>query len=295
MFRGFGPLAVLLLAAFTAGPAVPQDLSHSQLMQLIPEPLPAGAALQGNPSFYSPDNLFQYMDGAADLFVLYGVRTLMHLDLRAGSVDVTVDIFDMGSPDTAFGMYAAERSSGYQFIPMGAEGYRDAGIINFLQDRYYMKLAGFGNGADAVLTPLAHALSAKIGTNPSLPALLARLPQENRKAHSEQYMPKDPLGHPFLGPAYLARYISDGEESQLYVTLARDAADAQQRLRQLAENFVKTGRCEAAPDLGPGAIRASNSFEGRVMAQTEGRYLILLVHPSSGGAALLKRAAESLD
>jgi hypothetical protein len=235
------------------------------------------------------------MDGGADVFVLYGVRTLLHLDARDRSVDVTVDVFDMGSLDAAFGMYAAERAPDYHFISIGAEAYQNTGILNFVQDRYYVKLAGFGEGADAALETWARMFSARIGTNPALPALLALLPAEGRKPHSEQYIPNDPLGHPFLGPAYVAAYTVGEAESKLYLTLARDDADAHQRLKQLQEHFVSTGQCTPAPDLTPGAIRGQNSFEGTVIARTAGRYLLVLLNPVSGSERILTRAADNLN
>ena len=298
MARSFSFLLILVLTsvgAFAAKRTVHDDSNRQEMLKLIAEPLPSGAVPQAPASFYGPDNLYQYMDGGADIFVLYGVRTLLHQECRVKKVDVTVDIFNMGSPDTAFGMYAAERSPTYHFVTIGAEGYQNEGILNFLQDRYYVKLAGFGAGADAVLAAFARALSARIGANPALPALLARLPSENRKPHSEQYMPNDPLGHPFLGPAYVAAYTAGDLESKLFVTLARDEADAQQRFKQLQEHFSKTGKCKAAPELGQGVVRASNSFEGTVIAQMKGRYLFLLVNPAAGGEQLLSVAVATLE
>ncbi len=270
------------------------DPSRHELLKLIPVPVPAGAVAQGSATFYGPDNLYEYMDGGADIFVLYGVRTLLHQEFRTKEIDVTVDIFDMGSPETAFGMYAAERSPSCHFVSIGTEGYQDKGVLTFFRDRYYLKLAGFGAGADPVLEAFARALSSKIGGNPAFPALLSRLPAEYRKPHSEQYMPNDPLGHPFLGPAYVVAYASGDQESKLYVTLARDEADAQQRLKQLEEHFRKTGESKPAPELGEGAIRASNSFEGQLVARTKGRYLVLLLNPGAGSEQLLKKTAEGL-
>lgn len=298
MLRSFSSLLILVLTSvgtFDAERTVEQDSSRQEMLKLIAEPLPAGAVAKHAPSFYGPDNLYAYMDGAADIFVLYGVHLLLHLDLRAKAADITVDVFDMGSPDTAFGMYAAERSPDFHFITIGAEGYQYPGMLNFLQDRYYVRLLGFGDGADPVLEMLARTLSARIGTNSAFPALLARLPAENRKPHSEQYMPTDPLGHPFLGPAYMVAYMLGDQESKLFVTLARDEADAQKRLKQLALHFAKTGQCRPAPELGEGAIRASNSFEGSVIAQTKGRYLVLLLNPGKGSEQLLRSTAAGLE
>jgi hypothetical protein len=302
MFHRLTLPSILLLATIAglaprfawAQGASRQDAGHKEMLKLLPDPLPAGAVMQGGVGFYIPDSLYQYMDGGADIFLLYGFRTLMHEDLKAGAVDVTVDVFDMGSPEAAFGMYAAERSPAYNFIAIGAEGYRNTGILNFLEDRYYVKLAGFGDGADSVLDALAHAISARIGGNPALPALLAMLPQEHRKPHSEQYMPNDPLGHPFLGPAFVVAYATGDHESKLFVTVARDETDARQRLKQLEEHFAKTGECKRAPEIADRAIRGSNSFEGSMVAQTKGRYLLLLLNPAAESEQILKSAADSL-
>jgi hypothetical protein len=299
MLRGRRSLLIFLLTTggivFPAIPTQAQDANHLEMLKLVAAPLPADAAAKNAASFYGPDNLYEYMDGAADIFVLYGVRSLLHLDLKAKAAEISVDVFDMGSPENAFAIYAAERSPDFHFLAIGAEGYQYEGMLNFLQDRYYVKLLGFGNGADANLETLARTLSARIGTNPGFPALLSRLPAENRKPHSEQYMPSDPLGHPFLGPAYIVGYKSGEQESKLLVTLARDQADAQQRLKQLEQSFTKTGQCQPAPELGADAIRASNSFEGSVIAQTKGRYLLLLLNPGKGSEQLLKDAVANLQ
>lgn len=287
-------VALVALGTLAIAQAQTQTQQYPELLRLIPEPPPAAAVPQGGASFYTPENLYQYMDGGADIFLLYGVRTLLHREFQVKTVDVTVDIFDMGSSDTAFGMYAAERSPDYRFVNIGAEGYRNEGILNFLQDRYYIKLAGFGDGADAVLDAFAHAISSQVGSNPAFPALLAELPSTNKKPHSEQFMPKDPLGHPFLSPAYVVAYAQGEQESKLFVTLARDAADSQRRLKELQQHFDKTGQCKSAPDIGEGAIRASNSFEGNVIAMSKGRYLALLLNPAAGGEQLLRSAVQNL-
>jgi hypothetical protein len=287
-----------VLAIAVAGIAVPlriaaQDAGRQEMSKLLPQPLPTGAVAQPV-SFYTPDNLYEYMDGGADIFLVYGVRQVLHLDLRIQKADLTLDIFDMGTPDTAFGMYAAERTADEPFLSIGLEGYKNKGALNFLEDRYYVKLTGFGEGADAALEPLARAVSARIGGRSAFPALLTRLPTEQRKPHSEQYMPNEPLGHAFLAPAYVATYTLGGEESKLYVTLARDEADAQQRFKQLEQHFTKTGQSKPAPEIGESAIKASNSFEGAVIAEASGRYLILLANPAAGADELLKKTASAL-
>lgn len=235
------------------------------------------------------------MDGGADAFLLYDVQTLLHQDLRAGKIDLSIDIFDMGTPENAFGIYASERAPWYYFIPIGTEAYRNEGILNFLQGRYYVKLSAFGEGSDSLLDQFARAVSAKIGAPGSFPDLLQQLPQTNLKRRSEQYLLKDPLGHPFLRPAYLATYNLDKQESTLLISIATNESEAQERLKKLDQHFRETGKSESAPELGAGAIRASNSFEGNLIAQTKGRYLVAVFNPVAGAAEILKQAVDRLE
>lgn len=59
-----------------------QDAGRDALRRLVSEPLPDGSIAQSSVSFYTSDNLYEYMDGGADIFVLYGVKTLLHLDAK---------------------------------------------------------------------------------------------------------------------------------------------------------------------------------------------------------------------
>jgi hypothetical protein len=267
---------------------------HPQLAKLLVEPLPGHPTPRGDSSFYKADTLYQYIDGAADVYLLYDFQILLHQDFKSGAAEVTVDIYDMGKPEDAFGIYSAERSPDYKYIPIGAEGYSSKGVLNFFQDRYYVKLAGSGTGADALLDQFAHTLSTRIGGTRTLPTVLSKLPPLHRVRHSERYIRKDPLGHAFLAPAYVVTYTATPKKGELLISVANDAAGAKLRLDQLAKHFKQTGECAPAPELGEGGIRAKNSFEGAVIARTQGRYVLVLLNAAQDGAALLKSAALSL-
>jgi len=270
------------------------DFAQKHLLSFVGKPLPGHPTAQGAPSFYGPDNLYQYLDGGADVYLLYDFQVLLHQDLKSGQAELTVDIFDLGNSEDAFGMYAAERAPGYNFLDIGIEAYRNEGILNFLQDRYYIKLAGFGPGSDDLLEQFARVLSERIAGTRAFPPLLEKIPQEHRVKHSEQFTRKDPLGHPFLSPAYVVSYKQGESESKLLISVAKDPAEAKTRLESLVKYFRESGKCEAAPDLGDGAIQASNTFEGSVIAVAQGRYLIVVVNPAGDAAALLKKTAQDL-
>ena len=267
---------------------------QEQLQRFVSTPLPGRAAADAPASFYRPDTLFQLIDGGADVYLLYDFQIMLHQNFKSGASEITVDIYDMGNPENAFGIYAAERSPSYKFFAIGAEGYRSKGILNFVQDHYYIKLAGSGTNTDLLLDQFANTLSQRIGGSRTLPALLRQLPQENRVAHSEQYIRKDPLGHAFLAPAYVASYSWGRQQSKLLISVANDVAGARSRLDQLTTHFKQSGECRPAPEAGPDAIQAKNSFEGRALAGTQGRYLIFLLNPQQDATQFVKNIAQSL-
>ena len=270
------------------------DAIQKRLRSFATDPLPNGVKREEAASFYKPDTLYEYIDGGADVYLLYDFQCLLHQNFKTGHGELTVDIYDLGKPENAFGIYSAERSPRYKFVTIGVEGYRSEGTLNFVQDRYYVKLAA--SGAGAALDPFARMLSRRIGGMARAPALLAKLPMERRVAHSEQYVRKDPLGHAFLAPAYLVGYTWAGkQESKLVLSVASDSAGAKARLDQFVKHFQQSGECTAEAGLGENGIRAKNSYEGRVIARTQGRYLIAIFNPPENGAEILKKTAQGLQ
>lgn len=302
--------ACLILATFPA--SIPSAMAQSdeprkasiaaidaavkqRLLATLPNPLPRQGKGDAAPSFYLSANLYEYMDGGADIYQLYDVETLLHWDLHTSAGDLTLDVFDMGTPENAFGMFSAESSPAYDFFPLGVAAYRNEGIINFAQDRYYVKLAAFGESSSGVLTEYATAISSRIGGNCELPAMLRKLPDAGRKPHTEQYIRKDPMGHPFLAPVYQAVYGSGKDERKLLLSVGKDATDAVARMKQLAEHFAKTGKWQAAAGYGEGAMRGTNSFEGTVVVRVKGRYVVMLLNPGTGGEAFFMDAVARVD
>ena len=89
-------------------------------------------------------------------------------------------------------------------------------------------------------------------------------------------------------------YGQGKQESKLLVSVANNAQEAKSRSEQLAKHFKQSGECSSAPELGEGGIRAKNTYEGRLIACTRGRYLIALLNPPENGAEMLKTVAQSL-
>jgi hypothetical protein len=55
------------------------------------------------------DNLFEYMDGNAEGYILYNFQAMHGVTCKKGEVTFVVDISDMGDADFAYGMFSANR------------------------------------------------------------------------------------------------------------------------------------------------------------------------------------------
>jgi hypothetical protein len=274
-------------------PAQVPASEKARLAKLLPAARGAGARAE-EPRFYAAD-LYQYIDGAAEAFHMYDLVAMVHREYKAGDAEITVDIYDVGEPINAFGIYSAERSPENRYIQAGAEGYIDEHVLNFLQGSFYVKLSAFSDkgSAQPAMRSFAGEISKRIGGGTALPAILETFPAAGRVARSEKYVKRAPLGHEFLAPACTADYRFAGKQSSLLISTSADAAQAKKKLELLKGYFAKSGKVAGEPAL-PGAWRGASSHEGETIFFARGRYTVLLLNPPADAAAFLKEVASRI-
>jgi hypothetical protein len=278
-------ILLALVALLQPPPATILPESRARLRQL----LPFTETTKDCPQFYAGD-LYRYIDGGAEAFEAYDMLAMVHCRRPAGDVQVVADIYDMGSALNAFGVYSSERSPDQRFVNIGAEGNATDYTLNFLAGRYYVKLSAFGaTGGAALMERLARTIEQRIGNGKTMPAGLSLFPPEGLAAHSEKYVKRSPLGHDFLGPAFMASYGT----SLLVLSEAGSATQGQERVGLLGAHFRETGKVAPWPAV-PGAWHGSNGFEGEWVFLSRGRYVVILTNPSPQTDTLLKALFRKL-
>ena len=289
----------LLLAQEEAGqesaPAVIPAAAKAKLTHLLPDPSEVGAARAGEQRFYSSD-LYQYTDGGADIYLDYGLVAMVHQEYKSSSSDFTLDIYNMGTPTNAFGIYAAESSPDYHFLPIGAEGYGTNEILNFLEGEFYVKLSASSDKEKTapLLESFAREVSRRIGPSAPMPQFLSLFPPEHLVSHSSKYVKKAPLGHEFLAPAILASYTWGEKQTVLVISKAPDAAGAVAKVEKLREYFGRSGKMVPQAELGPSAFSGSNQLEGEAVFLAAGSYAILCLNPPPDAGSFLKVVKERI-
>jgi hypothetical protein len=209
--------------------------------------LPADGELPGwslvtEPEHYEADNLWEYINGQADFFIDYGFVRVDAAEYRNDqeSSSVVLEVYRMGRPQEAFGIFAAERTRDDRPLEIGAEAYLGANVLGFWQGEQYVKITSFDEGSaiEQLLIGLAEEISSRIpGQERELETLLL-FPEEGRVEASERFIPKNFLGQPYLTDAYRTDSTYHGEEVQLFIVDTGSPEEARSHLNRL-EDFCR--------------------------------------------------------
>ncbi len=228
---------------------------------LLPVSSPAAKGLQfpdipgwkpsGDVQTFGPKTLYEHINGAADLYLASDFEELKVAEyVNDKKASVIVEAYRHRTPRDAFGIYSQERLPDGNFLTIGAQGYIDKNILNFVHGSYYVKLNSFNTGAEdaEVLQAIAKKVQENIKEKGGLPGILSAFPPEGKKGNSEKYITRDFLGYPFFNSAYTADYEVAGKAFKLFLIEAADKNECksviQKYLRQInnPEREVSEGR-----------------------------------------------------
>jgi hypothetical protein len=179
-----------------------------------------GWTKKGKPDLYTPDNLFEYINGAAEVFLSYDFVKLASLTYENNKENsFTVDVYQHSSDRNGFGIYSQEKPQKGDFLNIGTQGYYEKGVLNFLKGGFYVKMSGFdlGDNDEKVLTTAAKALAKALEGSVDFPAVVKCFPGKGKIANSEAYINKNFLGHSFLHSAFVADYEIEGRKLQVFI------------------------------------------------------------------------------
>jgi hypothetical protein len=207
-------------------------------------PVPEGWTRVGEVRVYNAENLWEYIDGAAVLFVEYGVRTCTTADMSAADASVTVDLYEMASPLAAVGVFKRE-SAGRGGDLTGATVAAVSAPYQALMVKgsTYAKVNTYeGELTESQGRRLLQELAAGLPGETVLPAEFSLLPEAGEITGSEGYQPVSFLGLTELTDCLYADYEgSEGETWQGFVVLPSAAATVWDVLIDRWESFEHDG------------------------------------------------------
>ena len=97
---------------------------------------------------YDPRTVFDYIDGAGELYLAYGFQ---HLTVRRfegpNQPPLTLECYDMGSAEDAYGVFSFERQDESVGIGQGSEF--GGGLLRFWKGKHFVSISADGEGPEA--------------------------------------------------------------------------------------------------------------------------------------------------
>ncbi|HOC24927.1 MAG TPA: hypothetical protein PKJ13_06430 [bacterium] len=246
-------------------------LCAAQEMPLIDRlPLPAngsGWRFDIEPQSYLPDNLFEYINGEAELYNDYhfaGMATAAYIRGDDMNMTYSVDISDMGTPLDAFGIYSRHRSPELEYAAIGEEATVSELNIRFYKGRYFVQINA-GSFEEAVREEMLRTANAIAETLPvaPMPRELALLPQENQLPHSLVYYTRGMLGQSLFPAGLMAKFVVASDTVGAFLVLTSSAGESLPAFQGFSASLKERGSLLAES---PGRIEVETPYQGRILA-----------------------------
>jgi hypothetical protein len=227
----------------------------AQLLETLYSTLPAEASgwkKAGPPVTYDKTNLFDYIDGGAELYISYNFQKLLAVRYEAaGKDEIVVDMFDMGNSYNAFGLFSHGREREDGLMGQGSE--YNSGLLTFWKDRFYISVLAYPETAakKALVLGLGRTLAEAIPDEGPLPPVIGLLPRPDLVPESVRYFHHYVWlnSHFFIAnqnilliddetQAVLAKYRTSDKPLHLLIALYPDAARAGKAVASFLRNYL---------------------------------------------------------
>ncbi len=225
----------------------------------------------GDVEVYEKDNLFNHINGASEFYFSYNFQKLWVTRYKQDEAEMTLEVYDHGDNVHAYGIYSMERPPEADVKNIGAQGYFEESILNFVAGRYYVKMNAYRepNAALGVLMSTARMVSDMLAEDPSLPDIIKAMPTDDLVPNSRQFVSNTFMGLEFLGSAYRAKYNNDDGELTFFVMERDSKADIESLLIKYHE-FAQTD----VSVLSEGSYVIEDPFNGTIHLKWVGNYII---------------------
>jgi hypothetical protein len=239
--------------------------SHSQTYldcHLVP-----GYEQSGTKRQYTPDNLFDYRDGAAEGYLIYSFTGMQGIDCKSGSTVLSIDVSDMTDADSAYGMFAANRDPRQPIAKIGMGAQIMPQSLLFAKGKYFVEVietdGSTGSNQTVALQSFAAKIESLLEGRSTPPQELAWFPLENQE--SARLVPESVLGLKLLKRGYVAKYAT----GQAFVVVEESPDSAAEVMNKLRARFDGT----ASVQLGDEAFQVKAPYLEGVCVFRKGKVI----------------------
>ena len=147
-----------------------------------------GLRVAGGDESYPASAIFSYLDGGAEVYLAYNLRSCTARRYAGGDRELIVDVFDMGSSADAFGVFSRDLDG--EPVAVGQGARLRPGWLSAWKGRFYLSLTADRDDerAQRELLELGRATAAAVASEGPPPPLLRRLPPEGLDPERRAYL-----------------------------------------------------------------------------------------------------------
>ena len=252
---------------------------------LLPKEPPKGWILVQGPRVFTKANLFEHINGQAELFFKYGFQRCtfaVYKDRSNPDQQIDLDLYDMGNVLQAFGIFSRFREEDRP-MDVGLDSTLDDHSALFYQGKYYVALYATEPNPD-VLKQLARKVSGNVSDSSPSPPEIGFFPKEGLKPGSIQYVSEGFLGHQFLKRGFQGSYADGDKEFKLFLAVFKNPEEAKTGLRAFRNYLSNKGEIaqEVPPGFSPDVIRGKDPYQGDILVLQKESYLVGVVSSKLG-------------
>jgi hypothetical protein len=245
-------LAFLMVAVATA---------QTPSCKLVP-----GWSQQGEARLFESENLFEYMDGNAEGYLIYSFVKMNGVTCQAGGVTLVFDVSEMADPESAYGIFVSNRDPRLPTEKLGTAGQIQPRRGVFVKDKYYVEIAANPEGDHtAPLRAFLTAMEKLIPGQSTLPPLLTWFPREKMDETTLRLVPQSVLGIGLLRRGYVAQY----EYGKAFIVTEATPESAAAVMQKARARFGET----KPATVGDEAFQHTDKYLGRMCFFRKGRYV----------------------
>jgi hypothetical protein len=255
---------LLLAIGFISTACLAQDIVFPQLK---------GYKIKTDYPVYLPDNLWDFINGAADNYLANGFVDLHVAEYKKGKAVVKLEIYRHSGNTLAFGTYSSERSPSFRFMNLGAQGYIADGSINFFKGNYYVKIKTFSKKEKVLQAEetLANKVAVMLTGEASMPAILSQFPSEGKKVNEETFINESVLGHSFLNKAFKAAYQVGSDEFSIFIS---DAISPEAAKKTVETYIASTGISPV--ETGDSKFMLMDGYNGTIFLAWKDKRIVII-------------------
>jgi hypothetical protein len=270
-------------------------VKEEPLSSLLPDPSELkGWVEDGGHQFFEGEDLFVYIDGGAEIYFEYGFGRVIVQDYKnAAGSRLSLEIFEMNSPESAYGMFTFKSSLRGEAVDLGDECQLADYYLNLCKGRYLVTVTGLDQAevARGGLIVIARAVDSRIQEKAAKPTLIGILPEEGLQPASIRFF-RGPLGV-FNSEAFLTT-VATGIESgargdyisgrTIFVLKYPSADSSKQKVAEARAHKIQDRKF--VDFAVRGSIMTGRDEKGRsIFAQIEGEYIVFVIGRMSSDEA----------